>query len=519
MYLYGIFCLLFTLIISFRRKILYKYLFTVLSVVTFLFTGSLPAKAVINQLNQLRDYTEYSCLFDENGRVLGHDPNKTKYDPNGYTYDDLLNAYIDGYYYFNFQQYTDCNSPYTKFEKTNQVYKGLQIVVYKNFYDSKHCLVVIPSKRYSSSNYHCDLAVLKAKRNILDKVPSGTLVLNNSTASIEVTNITDSTIYSDSRLHTTLKVTNGTPAIKNGWLIIKDGDNGIDQIHKFEKFNTTEYVDVTAGFVHYKRVTIEALVEYENGTKLTIPFSNSITYSQYPSDYIEGSAELPSLSNPGFWVGATLQVGDAISDDVYRCVGKEQSILGYDISENNRLLSCVGVIAPLPVGRILNITGKKYTVVRSIVKKGDTVVELAPVRKALPYVDGVIHTTYSGQKLTRSWFADFKLTQGDDFHGYTHIIKNHAHNVHGGRRKGGKYFFETDIKNLIEEALTTKIEKATIINDVTTSGEVVYIAEVNMGRVIGFQPVNLNTNNFKELSKLRILLLEDGTIKTAYPIK
>ncbi len=171
--------------------------------------------------------------------------------------------------------------------------------------------------------------------------------------------------------------------------------------------------------------------------------------------------------------------------------------------------------------KIANKSDEAHYVVKSTVRNGDTLVELAPAQKSLTYLNEIVYTTTQGRKLTKSWFAKYKLPDGDLNHGYNHILYRHSPNssatlLNPSKAKSiGRFSSDSDIKPLIESALTDKLSTAQIRNIEKGGIEVI----VDFERQIGFQYNNPKTNNIIPLDRLLIVLDDTGSIITAYPIK
>ncbi len=198
---------------------------------TLLFSAKPSVAGVEGDLAQIKDFVSYSCVYDSQGRVAGLD--KTKHNQPGGTFES-----------YDFKVYSSCNLPETRFKKVDVNIKGITKPLYKNFFDPNICLTLIGANNSVFGSFNCPLVLGYATEDVERILSSREKLPQASTAKLYVGNISNSTIHSDSRLHAKLMDEQGKPAVANGWLIVNDLTNGINQIHKFNDFNTIEYVDI-----------------------------------------------------------------------------------------------------------------------------------------------------------------------------------------------------------------------------------------------------------------------------------
>lgn len=92
-------------------------------------------------------------------------------------------------------------------------------------------------------------------------------------------------------------------------------------------------------------------------------------YIAHAENFFEESARVGKPWEAEFWAGFVVSAGvtvvDFFTEDIYACVGAEASFIGYDLSENNRLLSCsFAALDLIQVGDIVKLSKEGKTIVK-----------------------------------------------------------------------------------------------------------------------------------------------------------
>ncbi len=285
-----------------------------------------------------------ACLYDDEGRAMG------------LNLDTMNGSFSEEFQFYDLESkpgaQTCGSSNINRFEvlpfseKVNG--KLVAGIIYPSTYDRSQCLAFSAWQPLPFGTSNCQVVKEATISQILGLVPKPEPAeqkpLPDTNITLEIGNITDKTVYSDTRLRVHLDVEQGKQKIEKAFFIVKERTTGTHEIYSIDP-NKINYVDIPENkFNHYSYLSMAVVVEYDDGGTQTVEVqTNDLMYSKFPSDYTGDSLEIIAPWNPKSWYGYSLVAIDLATGDVLACAGSPKSFMQRELenTQETQIKGCV----------------------------------------------------------------------------------------------------------------------------------------------------------------------------------